>query len=355
MVKVVTSIKYLHVYVKGGKTYVYYRRNGTRVRIKCDPIDLAGIQEAIARIEAELGSAAPAPAPRYERGTLGWVIQEYRKSDRWTSLRDTTRAGYERALVKFEPLLDKPASWLTRPRILRLRDEAWFPKYKLWLANYMVTVLGVVLAFAKDRGEIRENPLAEKVRKIRKAKGGPQANRPWTAEERRVVLEEAEPHVRLALAFFMCTGLRKTDVFNASMANIKGGQISVITSKRETPVTIPLHPYLKAALAARPGDAVGKIILREDGKKPYTADGFDTIWHRFRQRLLDEGKIGKGLTLHGLRHTLGTMLKEAGLDDGTIADVLGQARITMARHYSKNARLSKETQQKLIALDIKNG
>lgn len=354
MVKVVTSVKYLHIFVKGDRTYVYYRRDGRRVRIHRDPHDLAGIKEEIARIQTELGSAAPAPPSRFERGTLGWVIQEYRKSDRWTSLAGETRAGYERALVKFDPLLDKPAAWLTRPRIVRLRDEAWFPKYKRWLANYMVTVLGVLLAFAKDRGEIRENPLAEKVRKIRKAKGSPQANRPWTAEERRIVLEEAQPHVRLGLAFLMCTGMRKTDVFNASMADIKGGQISVITSKRDTPVTIPLHPYLQAALANRPGDPVGKIILRADGQ-PYTADGFDTIWHRFRERLLDEGKIGKGLTLHGLRHTLGTMLKEAGLDDGAIADVLGQASVAMARHYSKTARLSKQTQQKLIDLDIKNG
>jgi integrase len=85
---------------------------------------------------------------------------------------------------------------------------------------------------------------------------------------------------------------------------------------------------------------------------PWTPDGFDTVWHRFRTRLEAEGKIGTGLTLHGLRHSLGTMLKEAGLADGEIADVLGHSSIAMARHYSREAGLSKRVKKKLTRLEI---
>jgi integrase len=155
----------------------------------------------------------------------------------------------------------------------------------------------------------------------------------------------------LPLALFMCTGLRKLDIFTATMADIRDGDINVVTSKRDTPVAIPLHDYVIEALAQRPGPAIGKIVVRKNGK-PYTADGFDTIWHRFRTRLEAEGKVGKGLTLHGLRHTLGTMLKEAGLSDGAIADVLAQASVSMARHYSRNARLPDETRAKIVAIDM---
>lgn len=64
--------------------------------------------------------------------------------------------------------------------------------------------------------------------------------------------------------------------------------------------------------------------------------------------MLAEGKIGKGLTLHGLRHTLGKMLKEAGLSDGDIADILGQSGTAMARHYSREADLP-ETSKAVVA------
>jgi hypothetical protein len=37
-----------------------------------------------------------------------------------------------------------------------------------------------------------------------------------------------------------------------------------------------------------------------------------------------EGRIGPGLTLYGLRHTVAVILREAGHDERTIADALGQ-------------------------------
>ena len=67
--------------------------------------------------------------------------------------------------------------------------------------------------------------------------------------------------------------------------------------------------------------------------------GFAASWGKLRRALEAEGVIGRGLTSHGLRHTLGTRLREAGADDRTIADILGQRSTSMARHYSENAAL----------------
>jgi len=52
-----------------------------------------------------------------------------------------------------------------------------------------------------------------------------------------------------------------------------------------------------------------------------------------------EGAIAKGLTFHGLRHTVATELRELGFDTRTIADMLGQKTESMAMHYSQNADL----------------
>lgn len=46
-----------------------------------------------------------------------------------------------------------------------------------------------------------------------------------------------------------------------------------------------------------------------------------------------------GLTFHGLRHTLATIMREAGFDSRTIADALGQAIEQMARDDSRDADL----------------
>ena len=54
-----------------------------------------------------------------------------------------------------------------------------------------------------------------------------------------------------------------------------------------------------------------------------------------RKGLEKEGKVGPGLTLYGLRHTLAVILREGGADERTIADALGQRTIEMARHYAR--------------------
>ena len=56
----------------------------------------------------------------------------------------------------------------------------------------------------------------------------------------------------------------------------------------------------------------------------WTYNGFSTVWHRFKTGLEQEGLIAPGLTLKGLRHTVATTLREAGLDERRIADLLGQ-------------------------------
>jgi len=86
-----------------------------------------------------------------------------------------------------------------------------------------------------------------------------------------------------------------------------------------------------------PLDAWARVQARA---KPWTQDGFNTSWQKIKKRLEAEGKIGPGLTLYGLRHTVATILREMGYDERTIADAIGQEGIEMARHYAKRADLN---------------
>jgi integrase len=91
-------------------------------------------------------------------------------------------------------------------------------------------------------------------------------------------------------------------------------------------------------LTAAPSHDAITLCANSDGK-PWTLSGFRASWRPIRIKLEREGKIGPGLTLYGLRHTVAVILREIGMDERTIADALGQKTIEMARHYAKGADL----------------
>lgn len=329
---------------QSGRDYYYYCRNGRRIRFKSEFGTPAFIQEVIDHEKSFSSHLEPIDA------ALRDLVAAYKASPDYVLLKDATRLSYERALKVLTPWFDVKLKDFKRASIIQFRDQVLLPQYRSWMANYAVSVLSIVFRFGLDHGFLETNPLRDRVRKIRVQKIG-FPNRPWTALERSVVLDHAPPHIRLPLALAMCTGLRKADVFSITMTAIKGGQISVCTSKRGIPVRLPLHPTLVNALAERPKSDAVQIAVRSDGQ-PWTPDGFDTMWHRLKTRLEAEGKIEKGLTVHGLRHTLGVLLKEAGAHDGEIADVLGQSTTAMARYYSQGAGLSDKMQVIVKGLDL---
>jgi hypothetical protein len=100
----------------------------------------------------------------------------------------------------------------------------------------------------------------------------------------------------------------------------------------------PVPAALDAILRAAPRhDAV--TLCASSTRRPWTLDGLRASWRTFRIRLENDGGIGPGLTLYGLRHTVAVILREAGHDERTIADALGQRTFEMARHYAKGADL----------------
>lgn len=68
-----------------------------------------------------------------------------------------------------------------------------------------------------------------------------------------------------------------------------------------------------------------------------TVTGFRSQFFKFLRELASAGKIGKGLTFHGLRHSMGTWLADEAVDIRGIQSVLGHETPAMAGHYSKGA------------------
>jgi integrase len=163
-------------------------------------------------------------------------------------------------------------------------------------------------------------------------------------------------HLRLPIALAMFAGFRKADVLTMSRAAVKDGMIAVRTSKRGVEVSIPVHPALRDAMEAHDttlGDRRKnevQLCLNSYGEK-WTESGYNSSFGKFIATLEAEGKVAKGLTMHGLRHTLGTRLSEGGASNEEIMTILGQKSPAMARHYSEGAETSEKTKGLVLSLD----
>lgn len=143
------------------------------------------------------------------------------------------------------------------------------------------------------------------------------------------------------LALMMNTGLDPSDALALQRSQIEENVIWARRAKTGTEVAMPISPTLHAALAGPPAHEAETVLANSYGET-WTYNGFSTVWHRFKKRLEGNGLISEGLTLKGLRHTVATTLREAGLDERSIADFLGQKTPAMARHYSRSANLAEK-------------
>jgi integrase len=192
----------------------------------------------------------------------------------------------------------------------------------------------------RERGYIADNP-ASGIKAIRRQKGLPEANRPWSDQERDAALDGAPDHVRPAIALMMFTGLGPKDALALPRNFVKAGEIATRRSKTGAPVFWDMPAPLAAILTSAPPHAATTLCANSRGW-PWTLDGFRASWRTLRIRLEKAGAIGSGLTLYGLRHTVAVILRESGADERTIADALGQKTIEMARHYAQGCGSSRQ-------------
>jgi len=337
----IVRVKGVKRYQAKGRWYAYHRKTGVRLKSEFGTGEFFA---ELAMLERELKGATARP------GTLGLLFAAYRSAPAFLGLAASTRQGYGRMINLLQPLNDMPLVELTPQFIAGLRDRM-AEKHGRRLANYVMAVGSVACEHGKEQGIVKDNPVRG-VKRLKRARGAPQANRPWTEAERRVVLVEAPVQVKVPVALAMSTGLRKGDVLALTKNAIRDGQIWRRTSKTGHEVSIPIHPDLADLLAAAPKHDAVTIAATTSGT-PWTSSGFNSTFIKAVARLRQNGRVGDGLTFHGLRHTVGTLLVEAGADIDTVRRWLGQKTLAMAVHYSETADTSKRMQGIMMVKSLK--
>jgi integrase len=291
----------------------------------------------LAELEAEAKGIAEAVA---RPGTLKALILDYKLTDEFRDLSPRTRSDYEKVFSFLAPLWNASLSAFTAPKLNALRTQ-WRKTRGKGFVNYIRSVLSILFEHGKSLGSMATNP-ARDMKKLKRSRNAPAMNRPWSLAERQAALSHLPPHLRLPVAIGLYTGMRQGDILRLPRKVIAGNCIHITTSKRLVPISIDVLTDLRGALNTAPQHDAITLCANSRGK-PWTASGFRASFFKELKKLEERGLIGPGLTFHGLRHTVATVLVEAGVSAEDVAAVLGQRSSKMADHYSREADRSRRS------------
>ncbi len=277
------------------------------------------------------------------------MIVAYRRSPEFAQLAPRTQADYQKVFDYLRPIELDPLIAITPSFVIEARDAA-FAAHKRRFANYVVAVLRLLLTWGRIRGLVDANAAAA-VPKLKRPRGAPKANRRWTRDELQIVLDAAPAELRLAIALAVCTGMREGDVLRFPWSGYADGKIQARAAKTGAPIWMPAHPMLCELLDAAPRQSP-TVIIGARGR-PFTESGFRGRFFKLIRTLRDQGRIGSGLTFHGLRTTTVTMLAEAGCDTQTIMAISGHATEAMVAHYRRDADKKGRAVAAIEKLDFK--
>lgn len=304
-----------------GHVYWYVKVKGRRLGRLPGEYGTPEWLEAYAQIMRGVVQTRERGSPAY--GSVRWLINEYKASKAFTKLAAATRESYDRNLERLEPLAHFPAVDVKRAHIRRLRDAMADTPRKQHLFSQVCSRLfswGI-----SERDLEMTNPAAKM-----KREEAAESYVPWSEAEMQA-FEDSKPPAGVLTAYMLArySGARRSDLAALRRSSYDGAAIQIPGTKTDTPVTVPAHPRLKAHLDSLP--ATLYLITDEHGR-PYKANTLSKIMREHLDR------IGlTHLTLHGLRHTAGQALAEAGCSPHEIAAVLGHRTLQMVQLYTKKA------------------
>jgi integrase len=315
---------------RDGRNRYYYRRPG-RKSVRLPDITHSGFEAARAAAEA---GAEPIKigASQSKAGSVAAIVGAYFGSLAFENQAPETRRTRRNILERFrEEHGDKPIALISRKHVQAMVDAK---KGTPSAARNFLNTLRALMTFAikiMDPPARADDPTIGITRaKIEEGDGF----KMW--EEADIAKFEAKHPLgtmpRLALALLLCTGQRRSDVVKMGRQHLQGDMIRVRQQKTGTPLMIPLHADLRAAIDAMPASEHLSFLATAYGK-PRTATGFGT-WFR---ACCDEAGIPKGTSAHGLRKAMCRRLAEAGCSAHEIMAISGQKSLREVERYTKGA------------------
>lgn len=338
---------------KVGKWYASLRATGKLLATAADRDELDRIMEGPEFLLA-YATAERKRQREYAAGTFGALAERYRTGRSWQGLADRTRADYAKVLLFLDRCADYQADEIETADVVEMRDIG-ASEHGDKFSDFVVAVMSNVFREAIEAGLIKTNP-AKGVRRLYRADDG--ANRRWADDEWQAAYSLAPPNLRAVLSIAKHCGLRGQDIAVLTWENYRddpdmGKVLAFVPRKNGDKVgeiTIGVPDQLRSLLdAMKAGDGVvqpasnAPICRNSLGKKYPTENAMRKAWQDFKASKTYEAALpgGSDLTLHGLRVTFSSELREQGFSDREVADMLGDLSEGMGKRYSRGAEMRK--------------
>ena len=332
--------KYMWPRWRNGRWQTFYRRGGRCTLIRGEHLT-AEWWASYADLHAGFEQTKP-DGPRY--GTLAHVAIEYKNGPKWSKLAEKTKTNYHAEIDALIELFgDAKVDQITRGVVVRLRDRI-AEKRSPRAAIERIKVLRILLGQAYDMDLVDRNH-ALKIGNPIGYKAEPW--RHWEDDEIELFLKGAQPRWRRAVTVLLYTGLRVGDAIKICRSDIKNNVLRWVTSKKKTPVVIPLHRDLIDELS-RPMDveSVDYLIVGVKGSRfKHVTSVNHGIVKEFKLLGIDNPP-----PVHGLRKNAVMRLLQAGCSIEDVQAVTGQSA-DMVTHYGQQYDRERRARAAILKLE----
>jgi integrase len=288
----------------------------------------------------------------------GEPLRNYTAEDwlhEWLQGKKATKAEgtflkYENAINGFLTSIGNRAKFNVNqiaPRdVLRFRDAQILDGKNPSTANDQVKIVRMAFATARKLGYITHNP-ADAVEML--PESAETAKQPFDIEQVKALLKAAPGDWRGAIMVALYTGARLQDVANMrwESVDLQNNWISFRAGKTKQRLKLPMHEALRDFLLELPTADTSKAFLFPSlaGKGTGGRSGLSMAFARIMQRAKVRGEVtrersGKAgrtvnsLSFHSFRHTLTSIMANAGVPVEVRQQFTGHASAEMNQHYT---------------------
>ena len=289
-------------------------------------------------------------------------VKEYAKN--WLEIKGVERKpstieSYEKSIEKFLEFLghdeELDISLLTKKHIAAFRNNL-AQKVSPGTVNFDLSIVKMLFRAARRDGYTLENA-AEFVEPVRE--DGNNLRRPFTIPEIRRILEFADDEWKSLTLFGLYTGQRLGDLARLTWDNVDLARSEIRLKMSKTgkrlilPIAAPLRKHLEnlpisdvpgAPLHPRSFNLVANGRGKTGNLSNQFADLLSQVGLREKRSHARTGK-GKGtrrkqieVSFHCFRHTAVTLLKDAGIPEAVVMEMVGHDSEQMSAHYTHVGR-----------------
>jgi len=316
--------KHLHKEITRHGAVIWYVRmgKGPRIRLKSS----FGSPEFDSEYQAALQGKQALPVKSGPgKGSLAWLITQYRGTAEWTNYQPSTRKQRENIFLH---IIDK-SGHVDFEKITRkaIADGVNRRKATPAAARNFLKTMRSLFAWAKSAQLIETNPTDGVEAKAPKTEGF----KIWSEQdcEKFEAYWQIGTRERLAYDLLLYTGLRRGDAVRLGKQHVRDGIATIRMEKTNQLVSFRMMPPLLESIAASPcGDL--SFIAGVHGH-PMVKESFGT-W--FRETCRAAGVSGSA---HGLRKAGATRAAESGATAHELMAMFGWSDLKTAEIYTRRA------------------